>query len=416
MSIATEQASSNLAGQFQTAVSLYQSKQFAEAYEVLEGLLRQLPDDFRVNELMAFVCDAQHDQAEAESEFKKAAEVAPQNYAANHNLGEFYIREGKLAAAVPYLEKAQGIRSSYNNGYDLALAEIRTGQYAKAKEEIQNLLSARNTAELHSLFASADEKSGKYVQAASEYELVAHMDPSEENIRAWGSELLAHRALQPAAEVFQRGVQLYPQSTKLQIGLGMALYSSRKYQQAFQALCRAIDLNPSDPHPYLILGKIYDISPLPSQAVTLHFARLAQLEPHNPKALYYYALSLWEARSAAVRARVSQKVKTLLKSAVRLDPAFGEAHLQLGILYAEQGQYAKEIEEYRTAIRLDPQRADAHYRLARALLRAGNKAAARKELETFNRLHQQQAAEWEKQRRSIIAFAYPTDSHTSRSR
>ncbi|MGH9447925.1 MAG: tetratricopeptide repeat protein, partial [Terriglobia bacterium] len=166
----------------------------------------------------------------------------------------------------------------------------------KGKEEIQKLLSARDTAELHSLLASADEKSGKYVWAANEYELAA---------------------------------------------------------------------------------------------------------------LYYYALSLWEARGAAVRARVSQKIKTLLKSAVRLDPAFGEAHLELGILYAEEGQYAREIAEYHTAIRLDPQRADAHYRLARALLRAGNKAAARKELETFNRLHLQQAAEWEKQRRSIIAFAYP---------
>jgi predicted Zn-dependent protease len=413
VSIAAGQASSSLGGQFQTAVSLYESNQFAQAHEVLEGLVRQLPDNSQVNELMAFVCDAQHHQAEAESEFKKAAELAPQDYGANHNLGEFYIREGKIAAAVPYLQRAQGIRSSYNNGYDLALAEIRTGQYAKAKEEIQKLLGARNTAELHSLLASADEKSGGYVRAANEYQIAAHMDPSEENILSWGSDLLAHRALQPAAEVFQRGVQLYPRSTNLQIGLGMALYSSRQYQQAFQALCRAIDLNPSDLHPYLVLGNAYDISPLPSQAVTVHFARLAQLEPRNPKALYYYALSLWEARSAAVRARVSQEVETLLKSAVRLDPAFGEAHLQLGILYAEEGHYAREIAEYRAATRLDPRRADAHYRLAQALLRAGNRAAAQKELETFNRLHQQQAAEWEKQRKSIIAFAYQTDSQTS---
>jgi Flp pilus assembly protein TadD len=406
-------SSSSFAGQFQMAVSLYQSRQFSRAHEVLESLLLQLPDDFEINELMGLVCEAQHDQGEAEGAFKKAAELAPQSFAANHNLGEFYIQEGKIAAAIPYLQKAQERRASYNNGYDLALAEIETRRYAEAKQEIRQLVGVHNTAELHSLLAAADEKSGQYVHAANEYELAAHMDPSEKNISAWGSDLLVHQALEPATRVFERGVQLYPNSAGLRIGLGMAFYSARRYQDAFQALCGAIDLNPRDSRPYLILGKIYDVSPAASKKVTATFARFAHLEPNNPKALYYYALSLWEAPSTGARALVLQKVETLLETAIKLDPALGEAHLQLGILCADKGDYAKGIAEYHSAIRLEPTRADAHYRLARALLRIGDKAMAQKEFETFDRLHALDNAEWEKQRRSIITFAYQTDSRPS---
>lgn len=409
-------SSSLLASQFQTAASFYQNGQFSRAHVLLEDLLRQVPNNFQINELMGLVCEAQHQYAEAEKVFKKAADIAPRNYAANHNLGEFYIHQGKIAAAIPCLRKAQGIRTSYDNGYDLALAEIETGQYAEAQREIRRVLVVRDTADLHSLLASADEKTGQYVQAANEYELATRMNPSEENIFAWGGDLLLHHTLQPATEVFERGVQIYPSSAKLQIGLGVALYSAKKYQDAFRSLCRAIDLNPGDLLPYRILGKMYDISPVPSKAVTARFARFAQLQPRNPKALYYYALSLWEVPDAGARAIVLPKVGTLLKTAIKLDPAFGEAHLQLGILYAEKGQYAKGIAEYRAAIRLQPGRADAHYRLARTLLRTGDRVAAQREFETFNRLHALQAAEWEKQRRSIIAFAYQTDSRPSTGR
>ena len=213
------QTSSSAASQFQSAVSFYGTRQFARAQEILTGLLRQFPDDFKVNELMALVLEAQHDYNPAGDEFKKAAELAPQSYEANHNLGEFYLHRGKITAAIPCLEKAQEIKVSYDNGYDLALAEIETGKYVKAEQEVRRLLAMNNTAELHSLLAAADEESGQYVQAADEYELAAHTDPSEENLFDWGSELLRHDALQPATEVFQRGVEMHPSSPRLRIGL-----------------------------------------------------------------------------------------------------------------------------------------------------------------------------------------------------
>lgn len=390
--------------QFRSAVSLYQAGKFAQARKALEPMLVAAPNDYRAHELMALIASAQHRTSEAEHEFKKAAELAPDSYEMNHNLGEFYIRERKLADAIPYLQKAQNLRASYDNGYDLALAEIDTGRYAAARRGIQELVRAHDTAELHELLAGADEKSGQYVEAAKEYERAARMDPSEENIFAWGSELLQHHTVAPAIEVFSRGVHILPHSARLRIGLGIALFSGRRYGGAFQAMCQAIDISPSEARPYLILGQMYDIAPAASSCVEARFARFARLEPDNPKGLYYYALSLWETS----RARSMPEIDRLLEKAIKVEPGFGEAHLQLGIVDAANGNDAKAMGEYQAAVRLDPGRADAHYRLAQALLHAGRHAAAQSELATFNRLRQQQAAEWERRRRSIVAFAYQT--------
>ena len=55
--------------------------------------------------------------------------MEPQDYEANHNLGEFYARSNKVAEAIPFLERAERINpSAYDNGYDLALAYLLEGR------------------------------------------------------------------------------------------------------------------------------------------------------------------------------------------------------------------------------------------------------------------------------------------------
>ena len=173
----------------------------------------------------------------AGAEFRKAVELEPKNFDTNHNLGEFYVHSGKVAEAARFLAQAQKIDpSSYDNGYDLSLAYVLTGRLTDARELVQDLLKKKNTAELHNLLGEIEEKDGKFVEAANEYETAAHMDPSESNLFDWGSELLIHRTLGPAIEVFQHATERYPKSPRLIIGLGMALYSRGNYDEAVKAL------------------------------------------------------------------------------------------------------------------------------------------------------------------------------------
>jgi len=427
--------------EFQTAVAHYESGQYAEAAAQLENLLREVPESFEVHELLGLTYSALSQDAKAsqhleravrlkpdsapartnlavncarmgkldlaEQEFKKALEVEPRNFDANHNLGELYVRSGKIAEAAPFLEQAQRIDpSSYDNGYDLSLAYIQTGRLAGARQLIRDLLKQKNTAELHNLLGEVEEKDGKFVHAANEYELAAHLDASESNLFDWGSELLLHRTLEPAIEVFKQATERYPHSPRLAIGFGIALYSRGNYDDAVKALLRAVDLSPSDPRAYFFLSKAYDSSPSQAEEVIERFRRFAELQPRNGQAFYYYAMSLWKGRRAQDPSLDLNQIHSLLKRSIELDPALAEAYLQLGNLYFEQNKYAEAVPEYVRALELSPDLADAHYRLGQAYVHIGEKDRAQEQLQVYQRLRAEHLAELDKQRAEIRQFVY----------
>ena len=86
---------------------------------------------------------------------------------------------------------------------------------------------------------------GDPLQTVREYQRAAETNPSESNFFNWGAELLLHRAIEPAIEVFTRGNRLFPQSSRMLVGLGVAWYASGSNEHAAQRLCEASDLNPA---------------------------------------------------------------------------------------------------------------------------------------------------------------------------
>jgi tetratricopeptide (TPR) repeat protein len=426
--------------QFQSAVAQYDAGRFAEAAAQLEALLPYALKAFEVHELLGLVYAAQSQDAKAveqlqiavrlkpdsaaartnlaaslfhsgkselaEEQFRKALALEPRDYDANHNLGELYIQSKRIADAVPLLEKAQAIRPSYDNGYDLALAYFLTGKLGQATQLVQNLEQVKNTGELHNLLAQIDEKSREFVPAVNEYEIAAHMDPSEGNLFDWGSELLIHRTYEPAIEVFQQAAQRYPNSPRVLIGLGMALYSRGKYDEAVKALLAAADLNPADPRCYLFLSKAYYSSPNQADGVIQRFRRFAELQPNNALAVYYYAMSLWKGKRAEDPGFDLGQIESLLQKVVTLDPAFPDAHVQLGNLYADRHEYVKSIPEYQRALELNANLPDAHYRLGQDYVHTGQKDRAQEEFAIYQRLRAQYMAEVDKERAEVRQFVY----------
>jgi len=83
-----------------------------------------------------------------------------------------------------------------------------------------------------------------------------------------------------------------------------------------------------------------------------------------------------------------------------------EAHLQLGILYAEQHAYAQALPEYQQALRLDANLPDAHYRLAQYYVHSGEKDKANQEFALYQRLQSQHQAAVDKERAEVQQFVY----------
>ncbi len=427
--------------EYQSAVADYEAGRYAQAAGRLEPLLPFAPNSFEIHELLGMVYASLPDgdkaieqlktavqikpeSAEARTnlgatllrlgkadlageQFRKAVALEPNSYDTNHNLGEFFIQGGKIADAQPLLERAYTIKpAAYDNGYDLAMSDFLLGRLDVARTVVQSLLQLKNAGELHNLLGQIDEKDGKFVAAANDYEAAAHLDPSEDNLFAWGSEMLLHRTYEPAITVFQKAAEKYPKSPRILIGLGLALYSRGIYDKAVKALLAAADLNPRDSRCYLFLSKAYNSSPLQADEVVQHFRRYAELEPNNALAQYYYAVSLWKAKRVENSSVDPGAVEAMLKKAIALDESLADAHVQLGNVYADQREYEKSVPEYRRALELDPNLSDAHYRLATDLVHTGQKEEAQKEFAIYQNLRAEHLAEVQREHEQVLQFVY----------
>jgi tetratricopeptide (TPR) repeat protein len=342
-----------------------------------------------------------------ESESKLRADLAsnPGSFKANHRLGEFYLHAGRYREAVPLLQASYRIDpASSGNEYDLALACKEAGDLAEARDVIQKLLARKDSADLHRLLGDVDEKLGDPLTAVHEYERAARIDPSEQNYFEWGSELLLHRAVWQAEEVFANGAKAYPKSARILAALGTALFAGARYDDAAQRLCDASDLSPEDPELYNFMGRIEIAAPEPLACVEQKLARFVKEQPENAVANYLYAMAIWKRQTQPADPKARQEVEALLTKAVSVDPKHGDAYLQLGNLSAAQKDYQKAIEFYKKAIDAEPQLGEAHYRLAVTYDRTGNAAKAKAEFELHDEIEKQQEAAIEQQRREIKQY------------
>jgi tetratricopeptide (TPR) repeat protein len=339
--------------------------------------------------------------AATEISLRDAAAREPENFEANRRLGKFLVDNGKAAEGVPYLERA-------------------------------SRLNPRDP-ELHRLLGDAEEKLGNPLEAVRRYQRAAELDPSEPNLFDWGTELLNHRALEPATEVFTKGNRLFPKSVRMLVALGVSWYARGSYDQAARCVANASDLAPDNPAPYLFLGRMQSVETTPSEGSVERLRRFAQMQPDNALANYYYAVSLWKQSAGSVDttrdSERSARVESLLLKALDLDPKLGAAYLQLGILYSQRADFSRAISAYQKAIEVSPEEVtpeqvsreinetleEAHYRLGQAYLRTGDKPRAQEQLQLHDRLAKQTKDDTERARREIRQFVISLQNKTSAS-
>jgi tetratricopeptide (TPR) repeat protein len=350
--------------------------------------------------------------AAVEKQLRVAVEQQPEDFVANFQLGKLLVDRGKAEEALVYLERASQLKpNDYDDGYELALARADTGDYQQARADILAVLNSldktgQKRAEPHHLLAEVCEKLNRPLDAVREYQRAAELNPSEAYLFDWGAELLLHHAAEPAVEVFTKGNRLFPRSSRILAGLGASWYALGSYENAVQRLCEASDLNPGDSNPYLFLGRVQAVESTPSAAITERLQRFARLQPENAMANYYYAVSVWKERKSPADADNFAQVKPLLEKAIHLDPAFGAAYLQLGILYSERSDLANSVAAYQNAIKATPDMEEAHYRLAQAYRQGGETSKAQAELQRYGQISKEKAAKIEGQRHEVQQFVY----------
>ena len=337
---------------------------------------------------------------ERERSLRAAVLKDPASFQANHALGEFCLREHQFADAIAWLEQARQLKpADFETAYELAQAYIGAGRCAEAKAVLTQLLSGNDRSELHGLLGDIEEKLGNSLASEREYERAVQLQASEENYFAWGGELLVHRAVEAAVDVFTRGAKAFPRPERMLAGLGAALYAHGSYEAGAERVCEASDLSPSDRQAYLFLGKMEQASPRPLPCVTEKLARFAHDQPDDAWANYYYAVALLKSNDSRMK-----QAEVLLENTVRFDPKFAAAHLQLGVLQTQLGDWQSAKQSYQRAMASDPTLPDPHFRLAQVYKRMGDQQKTSQELQTFESLKKSDAAAVEQRRREIQQF------------
>jgi tetratricopeptide (TPR) repeat protein len=302
---------------------------------------------------------------------REAVAHEPENFEANYGLGKFLVTEGRAGEGLPYLERA---------------AKLDPGR-----------------AKTHQLLGDAYEQMGDALGAVHEYQRAVELDANEPNLFNWGAELLVHRAVVPAIEVFTRGNRLFPQSSRMLLALASAFYAQGDYNQAARRFFEACDLNPVDAGPYLFMAQVQSVEITHQPGFIARLERFARLQPDSAWAKYYYATSRWNTQTEPDDAERS-KISGLLEEAIRLDPRLGAAYLQLGNLYSEHKDYARAVAAYEKAVEASPELEQAHYRLGRVYARMGKEQESRRELDLFEELSKKSAAKVMRERNELQQF------------
>ncbi len=336
-----------------------------------------------------------------EEQLRSAVAASPDDGAANQALGAYYLGIQQYRAAVGPLTVAwKAHKQGAGDTYELALAYRGAGEIAQARELVREGLQRRESADLHRIAGELDEVEGQPVEAVREEERAARLDPSEQNYFVWGSELLLHRAVWQAAEVFQDGVKRYPQSPRMHTALGAALFSEAKYEDAARQLCQAATLNATGREPYIALGKAAIAAPVQLPCAREMLEQFARLRPEDAEANYDLAMVLLKQADPPEPARA----EALLRKAVLLNPKYAGAELQLGVMALARKDFTNATEWLKKSIAADPQLGEAHYRLGVVYDRMGDTAAARREYALHEQADAADATRVEEQRRAVKQF------------
>jgi len=177
-----------------------------------------------------------------------------------------------------------------------------------------------------------------------------------------------------AIQKMEKAVAADPELQGEHTGLAELLAGTGQLDRAQAALQEALRIDPYDATAYDLTGRVLAGKGQLPEALYA-FEKATRLRPGYGPHLYDYALALLSA------GRVDQS-QTQVEAAIQADPKMAEPHELLGGLLARKQQLPEAAREYREALRLNPNFDRAHLDLASVLAAQGDMPGAIEHLRT----------------------------------
>jgi tetratricopeptide (TPR) repeat protein len=250
----------------------------------LDQLAAQRPEPAGVERLRAMIFYQREQFSEAIDAFTKAEEQDPNDRESIEMHGVSLFRLGRIAQAIPFLEKARvGVeRANIDPDYVLALCYADVQRYDDARHAFAAQYGfAQDSAEAYLLAARLFLRRELRDEAGSEATKALSINPSLPLAHELlGEVALSRDDLPGAIREFEAERKLDPLDPDLYDRLGDAYLRHGQLSEAQQALNRAVLLEPSATGPYILLGQTFLKLKQPIQA--LHYLDHAvKMDPSN---------------------------------------------------------------------------------------------------------------------------------------
>lgn len=333
-----------------------------------------------------------------------ALQLNPDSVLANHNLGQWYVWQGRYDLALAYYSKVLALRPEYSLIH-YSLGEL----YQKLQRPEEALAAYRKVAEITPGFGGIDDRMGMlYVElgrleealvafrkavAADQPQAVSHLaelqgrigrnlaaleqtvvrEPGNgEALRKLGELLILVGRKQEALAVYRELLRVRPEDVEAQRILGRLFCELRLFEEAKELYLRA-GKNKDLSGAYNEVGLTCLELGRPDEAVSLYLKSVA-LRPDSAEAHANLGVAFRQL------GKTTEAIAAYRK-AISLNPGLVDVYLDLGYLFASLGQDGEAVTLYRRAAEINPGNAVPPYALGRHWLERGRFDEARSELE-----------------------------------
>ena len=347
----TAQTAGNADDQRPAAIQFEEKGDLAKAQTAWQAALKLHPQDAEAHAHLGLLEARQEHYSEAINHYRKALVLSPEMPGLRLNLGLALFKAGKMKDAAttfsPILkdlppDSQEALRITTLVG----LARYGAGDYTGAVPFLKKAVAAdAQNLPFRLTLAQSCLWSKQYQCVLDVYrEIVSLNENSAEADMLAGQALDEMKDRPGAIEQFRAAVQADPKMPDVHFGLGYLLWAQLKFDEAAKELEAELANNPNH-----------------AQALT-HLAD-CHIQMNNPQAAL-----------------------PLLEKAVGLDPKIELAHLDLGVLYANDGKNEDALRELKKAEQLDPSDQNVHWRLGRFYKSIGKKAEAEAEFQKTRNL------------------------------
>lgn len=168
---------------------------------------------------------------------------------------------------------------------------------------------------------------------------------STETLITQANEAYMNKNFEESSNLYQDALRVEPKNISALIGLGMARQREDKHAEAEVALQKALAYDPVNEPAAFALGVTYFKQERWKDAMT-YFEKSLDKRPNSASGRHYLGI-------IAAKLSLVERAEREFKSALAIDPSYGEAHFNLAVLYAtwDPPQWDKARTEYNEAIK-----------------------------------------------------------------